>query len=172
MSKNTDFSKLSPYSRKNSIRTETGTKSGKQKTTGPNWPFHARSRASSTWECVATRAGRRQSQAARAPATRARLHVVAGRLVRSAQLASRFGPACRQHVSTPRWSCIAPVDGRRVSGACCRRLPLAGRLLSSFFFFFLLLSSLPSENRNTTFFSDFHIFRSVDLIDMIPSTKF
>ena len=140
MSKNADFFKLGPYSCKNSIRTGTGTKIGQ---TENNRAKLAVPRA---------REGTSRRLHARLPRALASRVVAVGRpgSVRSARLVLRFGPTCRRHVSTPRWSCVAPVNGRRVSGACRRPPPLAGRFF--FFVFLFLLSSLSSKNRNPVCF--------------------
>ena len=120
MSKNTDFFILGPYSRKNSIRTGTMTKIGQLES---NRAKTAISRADSA---LATRVEVRQSWDTRAPATRGSSWADAGRLVRfgSARLAFAvwlglfFFLFCKRQVSSPRWSCVAPADGRHVSSAC------------------------------------------------------
>ena len=129
---------------KNSIKTGTGTKIGQ---TENNWIKLAVPRA----------LGVRSHACGKAPVAgcmRARFRVVAvGRPgpVWLARLALRFDSACRRHVSMHRWSYVALVDGRRVSGACRHPPPLAGHFL----FFLFLLSSLSSENRNPIFFFRF-----------------
>ena len=142
MSKNIDFSKLGPYSRKNSTRTGTGTKIGKTENNRAKLAvpraLTRQQHAGSAWPRAREGASRKLP---RAP-TFAQSQVGRPGSVRSARLTLRFGPACKRHVSMPRWSCVAPAGGRHVSGACRRPPPLAGRF--SLFFF----SSVSSENRN------------------------
>ena len=146
MSKNTDFFKLGPYSRKNSIRTGIETKIGqteniRAKLAVPR-ALMRQQRTGSAWSRAQEGASRRLHAR---PLPRSR-----GRLFRFARLALRFGPACRRHVSTPRWSYVAPDDGRRVSGACRCPSPLTGRSL--FFFFlslFFLLCTLKIETQSS-----------------------
>ena len=147
MSKNTDFFKLGPYSRKESIRTGIGTKIGQ--TEGKRAKTVV-SRALTRQQCADHASGR----APIAGRTRGSPCAVAGRPVRSSS-----ARLCRRHVSLPRWSYVAPADS-----LSRRPPPLAG-----YPFFF---SSLSSKIRNKIPFFDFHIFRSVDRIDMISSTKF
>ena len=59
MSKNTDFYKLVPYSRKNSIRTGTGTNIGQTESNRPKRPVHTRTRAGSVRSCTRKCASRR-----------------------------------------------------------------------------------------------------------------
>ena len=159
MSKNTDFFILVPIHVKTVLELEPGQKSGKQRATRPKQPFHAHSRANSA---LTTRVDMRLSQAPRAALLRSRgsvnlVWLGSARICSSTRL-------CRRHVLSPRWSCVAPADGRRVSGAC----HAAVRLSPADLFF----SSLSSEIRNTALFSNFRIFRFVDRIDMISSVKF
>ena len=156
MSKNTDFFKLGSYSRKNSIRTGIGTKIGqtesnRAKTAGPRTHTRrqcagsARSRAR---KCTSRRPHARQPLRSRGSASPVRPGF-AGNTCRHLAGAALLQPTVD--------ACPAPV-------AALRRSP------ADLFIFFS--SSLSSKIRNTVPFSDFHIFRSVDRIDMISSTKF
>ena len=171
MSKNTDFFKLGPYSLKSSIRTGTRTRirqteRNRAKTAGPR----ALTRQQCAGSARATRAGRRQSQGACAPTTCGNFCAVAGRPVRFGSARPAFvvrlgiaGDTCR-HLA--RAALLQPtVDACLMPIAALRRSPTD-------FLFFSFLPSLSSKIRNTVPFSDFHIFRSVDRIDMIPSAKF
>ena len=147
MSKNTDFFKLGPYSRKNNIRTRIGTKieqteSNRAKVAVPRALMHQQCAGSAS----ATHAGMCQSQAARSPAS---VQSWVGRSGSARVCGSAW--LCRRHMSSPRWSCVAPADDRHMFGAC-RRSPA-----DLFFFFFLLLYPLKSV---TQFF--FLIFISFD----------
>ena len=159
MSKNTDFFKLGPYSRKNSIRTGTETKIGQTE--------------SNRAKLAVTRAlGMRGHACGKAPVagcTRTYFRVLAGRPVRfspvgSARVAVRLGLQATRGDASLELRCSSgwSTRVRRLSPSSAARQP-------TLFFF---LSSLPSKNRNTVLFSDFPIFRFVYLIDMIPSTKF
>ena len=122
MSKSTDFFKLGPYSRKNS-RKQPGQ-------IGRSTRSHA---PAAHWERVVTRAGRHQSQAARTPATRARLCVVAVRLDSCRGSTRLAGDTCRRLAGAALLqptvdACQAPVTP-----------PSAARRQTSFFFFFRFL---------------------------------
>ena len=172
MSKNTDFFKLGPYSRKNSIRTGIGTKIGateskRAKLAVPR-ALTRQQRAGSAWSRA--REGTSCGVHARPPP---RSHGSVGP-VRSGRLGSRCGSARLAGDTCRRLAGAALLQ--RMVDACPAPVAVLHRSpADSFFLFFLsffLLSSLPSENRNTVLFSDFHIFRFVDRIDMIPSVKF
>ena len=157
MLKNTNFFKLGPYSRKNNIRTGTG----------PKLMVHGRSPADNALGVrghargKAPVAGRMRAYHTRS-LSRSRgspdpVWLGSARGCGSAWLA---GDTCHRLAGA---ALLQPtVDACPAPVAALRRSPA-----DPFFF-----SSLSFEIHNTVPFSDFHIFRSVDRIDMIPSTKF
>ena len=166
MSKNTDFFKLGPYSRKNSIRTENETKirqtESKQTKLAVPRTLTRQQRAGSAWSRAREGASRKlhahplpRSRGSTGPVGSARVAVWHG--LQATRVDASLELRCSRRWST-RVRCLSP--------------PSATHRPTFFFLSFFLLSSLPSENQNTVLFSDFYIFRSVGRIDMIPSAKF
>ena len=152
MPKNTDFFKLGPYSRKNSIRTRTRTKIGqtesnRAKTASP------RAREGSSRRPHARPLSRNRGSAGPVRLGSARLAFA----VRLGLQATRVIVSLELRCSSQRSTCV-----RGLSPPSAASRPT----------FFFSLSSLSSEIHNTVPFSVFHIFRFVDRIYMISSAKF
>ena len=149
MSKNTDFFNLGPYHVKTVLELEPGQKMGKQRETGPKWPFHARSRASSALGVLGHARGKapvigctRAYHAHPLLCSRGSVDPVLLDSVRVCGLAWLAGDTCRHLIGA---ALLQPtVD------ACL--VPVAGHP-----FFFFLLCPLKTETQ-----SPFLIFISFD----------
>lgn len=147
MSRNIDFSQLDPYSRKKNIITETY----------KNWTGQtAVTRTLTCPRCAGSESPRAMEWASRRPNARlARAQLLLSRgsagSVRFGS-GSRFGPALRRHVSSPRWRWFAPADGRRVSAPVTPPAAACRCRLTFILFYFIFLSSSRSAVPNIFIF--------------------